>query len=115
MEKRHTLIHNAAEHRYEFRLDDSARAWIEYEPRPEGLALTHTIVPPRFEGQGIAAGLTAAVLRTLRDEGVRIIPLCSYVVRYIERHPEWQEMAAATPHAGQSGQEQAGTGWDRQE
>ena len=55
------------------------------------------------------------VLRTLRDEGIRIIPRCSYIIRYIERHPEWQEMVAATPHAGQSGQEQAGTGWDRQE
>lgn len=96
METTHTLIHNADARRYEFDLGGGARAFIEYEPCPEGLALTHTIVPPQFEGRGIAAELTAAVLGAIRTRGLRIVPQCSYVVRYIERHPEWQELVAGS-------------------
>lgn len=94
MKTSRTLIDNAAAMRYEFDLGDGARAFIEYEPHPEGLALTHTIVPPQFEGQGIAAELTAATLEAIRSRGLRIVPQCSYIVRYIQRHPEWQELVA---------------------
>lgn len=94
MKTSHTLIHNAAEGRYEFDLGGGARACIEYEEHPEGLVLTHTIVPPQFEGQGIAAELTAATLDAICARGLRIIPQCSYIVRYIERHPEWQTLVA---------------------
>ncbi|HIW64672.1 MAG TPA: N-acetyltransferase [Candidatus Alistipes intestinipullorum] len=93
MEKRYSLIHNAAQHRYEFRLDGGI-AYVEYEPDGGIYRLTHTIVPPRFEGQGIAAELVAATLEEFRRRDEMIVPQCSYIVRYIERHPEWQALVA---------------------
>lgn len=91
MEKRYPLIHNAANHRYEFHLDGGV-AYVEYEPEAGAYRLTHTIVPKAFEGQGIAAQLVAATLEEFRHRDEMVIPDCVYIVRYIERHPEWQEI-----------------------
>lgn len=94
MEKRYQLIHNAAQNRYEFRLDGGI-AYVEYEPAGNGIyRLTHTIVPPEFEGQGIGRELVESTLEALREQGVRIIPQCTFIVRYIQRHPEWESLLA---------------------
>lgn len=92
MEKRYELKHNPAEHRYEFDLGNGAKAFITYVEGPDALFLTHTIVPEEYEGQGIAAELTVDVLEELKRQKRKIIPHCSYIIRWIERHPEWQGM-----------------------
>jgi predicted GNAT family acetyltransferase len=58
------------------------------------LLLTHTEVPPALEGRGIAAALVKAALDWARAEGLRVRPLCSYVVAYMRRHPETQDLLA---------------------
>ncbi len=94
MEKRFQLIHHAARNRYEFHLNGGI-AYVEYEPAGEGIyRLTHTIVPPAFEGQGIGRELVESTLEALREQGVRIIPECSFIVRYVQRHPEWESLLA---------------------
>ena len=94
MEKRHSLIHNEKRHRYEFHLNGGI-AYVEYEPAGEGIyRLTHTIVPPAFEGQGIGRELVESTLEALRERGVRIIPECTFIIRYIQRHPEWEPLLA---------------------
>lgn len=93
MEIHTPLIHNTALHRYEFQLDGGV-AYVEYEPSAtEGVwRLTHTVVPPQFEGQGIARKLVEATLGDFRERGERIIPECTYIVRYLQRHPKWQSL-----------------------
>lgn len=91
MEKRYELKHNPAENRYEFDLGTD-KAYIEYAEGKEALLLTRTVVPEAYEGQGIAAELTVDVLEELKKQGRKIIPHCAYIIRWIERHPEWQGM-----------------------
>ena len=67
MEKRHTLTDNTALRRYEFDLGGD-KAVIEYILGPGYRILTHTEVPPKFEGQGIGRELVAAALEDLRDK-----------------------------------------------
>ena len=87
MEKRHSLIHNEARHRYEFQLDRGV-AYVEYEPAANGrYRLTHTIVPPQFEGQGIGRELVESTLEALRAQGVRLIPDCTFIITYIQSPP----------------------------
>jgi predicted GNAT family acetyltransferase len=57
--------------------------------------LDHTFVPPVLNGQGLAAILTEAALRLAQKERVKIVPQCSYVARWIERHPAWQDLVAS--------------------
>lgn len=89
--QKHKLTDNVVEERYEFELDGEL-ASIEYVRTPRAITLTHTYVPEAHQGQGIAAELTEAVLTDIRSKGWKVIPQCSYVARYILRHPEWEEL-----------------------
>lgn len=58
------------------------------------LRMTHTEVPPSLRGRGIAARLVRFALDYARSHGLRVMPLCSYVRRYMQCHPETQELLA---------------------
>ena len=51
MERKHTLVDNAAEKRYELDLGDGM-ALAEYVLGHGLIVLTHTEVPPKYEGRG---------------------------------------------------------------
>ena len=101
--KKYELKNNKALGRYEFDLG-GATAAVDYEECGPGcIAVTHTGVPDRFCGQGIASQLTLAVLEDLKRQGssalwvpklVKVVPLCRFMARYILRHPEWKQMVA---------------------
>lgn len=54
----------------------------------------HTLVPPVIGGQGVAARLVEALIADAREQGFKIKPVCSYVVKKFEDHPEWQDVRA---------------------
>jgi predicted GNAT family acetyltransferase len=56
--------------------------------------MTHTAVPPALQGRGIAAAIVQAALAHARAQSLRVDPLCSYVARYMQRHPETQDLHA---------------------
>ncbi|MCD7443482.1 N-acetyltransferase [Streptomyces lincolnensis] len=59
------------------------------------LVPVHTIVEPAHEGQGIAGSLARELYAGAEREGVAVAPLCPYVVKWAERHPD--EAPAADP------------------
>ena len=85
------VIHNEAEHRFELEGQGGA-ARLEYVLQQDAIVITHTEVPKALEGHGVAAALAAAGLAFARDRGLRIIPRCPFVAKYIERHPEYQSL-----------------------
>lgn len=91
MEKKHKLVHNTAEKRYEFDLGDDM-ALVEYIETPDFMVLTHTEVPARYEGQGIGSELVRGVLEDVRARNKQIIPQCPFIAAYIYRHPEWEDV-----------------------
>jgi predicted GNAT family acetyltransferase len=58
------------------------------------MTIHHTYVPPSLRGHGIAAALTAEALAHARREGWQVRPLCSYVARYMQRHPDTLDLLA---------------------
>jgi hypothetical protein len=58
------------------------------------LQLTHTEVHPSLEGRGIAADLIAAALAHARANALKVVPLCSYVQTYLQRHPQERDLLA---------------------
>jgi predicted GNAT family acetyltransferase len=73
---------------------DAAQAVLDYELTDGCMALTHTFVPPEFRGQGIAEKLVRRALADARAQQRTVIPQCSYVATFIERHPEFQDLLA---------------------
>ncbi len=78
---------NIAESRYELTIDGQT-AFAAYALRDNLVTFTHTIVPKPLEGKGVASGLINGALADVRTSGRKILPLCSFVARYIERHPQ---------------------------
>lgn len=88
-----TVTHNAAAHRYEAVVDGHLSI-CEYELADGRMIFTHTVVPPELRGRGIAEKLVRAALAEVRAAGRRVVPRCSYVAKFIERHAEYQDLVA---------------------
>lgn len=81
------VIHNSVENRFEV-LAEGHAAVLEYQMNGDTIVFTHTGVPPALEGRGIGSALAKAGLAYARANGLKVVPLCSFIARYMERHPE---------------------------
>ncbi len=85
---------SAIEHtpgRFELHVDGHV-CELDYQVVDGRAVFTHTGVPAALQGRGLAAQLVEAGLAWARDERLKVTPACSYVARYIERHPAWNDL-----------------------
>lgn len=87
------VIHNEAEQRFEL-TEGGGTASAAYRLEGDTISFIHTVVPEEMEGQGIGSRLVRAALDESRRRGLKVVPLCSFVKTYIERHPEYQDLLA---------------------
>ena len=87
------VTNNEARQRYELAVEGGI-AVAYYEPRGSAIALTHTVVPERLQGRGLASVLIKAALADIRKRGLKVVPDCPFVARYIEHHPEEADLLA---------------------
>ena len=82
--------------RYEARLGDDPElaALLDYRLMDKAIALLHTEVQPGYEGQGVGSRFAKAVFADARERGLKIIPKCPFIVRWLERHPEQHDVLA---------------------
>lgn len=85
------IEHNEAAERFEAKLDGQL-AVAEYQQQGNTLYFTHTEVPIRFRGQGIADKLAQYALDYASAHHLTVVPLCSFMATYIRRHPEYQTL-----------------------
>lgn len=85
------LIDNKERKRYQYQLEEGI-ALIEYIKTENKIYLTHTEVPKKYSGQGIASALAEDVLREVEKTGLKLVPLCPYIATYLKRHPEWKRL-----------------------
>ncbi len=83
--------HNASASRYECAMPGVAALAVAEYALDSGagearMILTHTFVPPEMRGKGVAEALVRAALADARSQGRRVVPECSYVAKFIERH-----------------------------
>jgi predicted GNAT family acetyltransferase len=87
------IVHKPEIGRFEA-IVDGHQCEADYQLDGRTMRMTHTGVPRELEGRGIAAALVETALTWAREQGYKVVPLCSYVRRYIGRHPEWQDLVA---------------------
>jgi predicted GNAT family acetyltransferase len=91
LEKDSAVRDNPAAQRFELDVD-GALAVALYRIEGDTMMFTHTEVPPRLRGRGIASKLVRGALDAARARGMRVMPLCSFVAEYIRRHTEVQDL-----------------------
>ncbi|MBN2203753.1 MAG: N-acetyltransferase [Thermoleophilia bacterium] len=83
---------NVAEQQYEVYVDDRRAGLAGYRDEDGHRVLTHTEVDPEFGGRGLAGRLAKRALDDAREEGLRVVPRCSYMAKYVERHEEYADL-----------------------
>ncbi|NLG56297.1 MAG: N-acetyltransferase [Rhodococcus sp.] len=63
-------------------------------PRGVELSLMHTVVKEEFGGRGFAAALVSRALDEIRDRGLRVRPICTYVQLFLSRYPQYDDLVA---------------------
>jgi predicted GNAT family acetyltransferase len=97
MSGENVVRNNRAEGRFEMTLGEGKAAFIQYAEAGAGvLDLLHTEVPEEFEGKGVGSELVKGTFEILRAENLRMLPSCRFVAVYLQRHPEYQSLAAST-------------------
>jgi uncharacterized protein len=78
-----------------FELDvNGVTAVANYRLNGGVMTVTHTEVPPQARHGGIASQLIAGALQAARARGLKIVPRCSFVKAYVDKHPEVRDLLA---------------------
>jgi uncharacterized protein len=85
-----TVAHNTALNRYELKTEHGLAIAV-YHQQGDWRVFTHTEVPRQDEGKGHASHLVKEALDDTRRAGLKIRPACSFVVTYVQRHPEYRD------------------------
>lgn len=84
---------NFSEQRYEL-THEGGVSWCDYRVSSNGVLLTHVETPYELRGRGHAAELMAAIVAHAREKGLKLQPLCSYAVAYLQRRKDVADVVA---------------------
>jgi predicted GNAT family acetyltransferase len=90
------VVDSQRRHRYEARRGDEVVGFLTYERARERITFLHTETNQSARGQGIAGQLAAAALDDARSKRLEVIPRCPFVAGFINEHPEYQDLVAAS-------------------
>ncbi|MBJ7340402.1 GNAT family N-acetyltransferase [Mycolicibacterium sp.] len=78
--------------RFTIAVDGQTVGLADYVDRDGRRTFPHTEVDSAFQGRGLATILVAEAVSATREAGLRIVPACSMVADYIDKHPEYADI-----------------------
>jgi predicted GNAT family acetyltransferase len=81
--------------RYEVLLDGESVGVCNYRITDEGVLLPHVEVRPDLNGRGVGSTLARGALDDLRRRGLAVVPYCPFIIDFIKRNPEYQDLVRA--------------------
>lgn len=82
---------NPAESRFEVTVDGHL-AIAEYRLTDKTIIFSHTEVPEALGGRGVGKALVLAGLKSARERGLLVAPVCTFFAGYIQKHPETHDL-----------------------
>ena len=92
----HEVFHDEASGRFEI-LVEGLTAELTYRIEGDRIFLLNTWVPPAVEGRGIGSTLVHAAAAEAKRRSLTVVPVCSFVRFWLEKHPE-EPVAVEWPH-----------------
>ena len=68
--------------------EPSGSAVLTYTLGDDEVVLEHTVVPPELEGRGVGSVLVRAALSWAAQQHLAVVPQCTFVRGFLERHPD---------------------------
>lgn len=81
--------------RYEIYGDDRRAGYLKYRIQGDLMAIDHTEIDDRFEGEGLGGDIARHVLDEARAQGKGVLPFCPFIRSWIDRHPEYEDLIPA--------------------
>lgn len=81
--------------RYEAHIGDRLAGVLSYVDDERGRVLQHTVVGEAYGGHGVGSALAAFAMADAREAGRRIVPQCTFVQGWLQKHPEHADLVAA--------------------
>ncbi|WP_406859353.1 GNAT family N-acetyltransferase [Streptomyces sp. HUAS MG47] len=92
--------HVDARHRYEILVGGERAGLTAYRDRGGQRVFFHTEIDDAYAGQGLAGVLVQEALTHVRASGLRIVPVCPYVAKFLKKHDEFADITdPVTPEA----------------
>ncbi|WP_269512175.1 GNAT family N-acetyltransferase [Corynebacterium faecium] len=85
---------NETDGQYEILVGEEVAGFATYTDANGVRDLPHTVVDPKFRGQGLSKPLIQAALDDARADGMQVTPSCPAVERYIEQNPQYRDLLA---------------------
>lgn len=79
---------NIEKSQFEMEVDGNV-AYLTFEDVDGVWYLPHTVVPSAIGGRGIASSLVSKSLDYLLEIGIKYVPICSFVVAFVSKNPEY--------------------------
>lgn len=83
------IVRNApALNRFEIYDGDEIAGFAEYLDHGQQRIFHHTEIGEKFGGKGLATKLIGTALAETARAGLRIVPVCPFVVKYVDKHDD---------------------------
>ena len=80
--------------RWEATVGGEPAGFAEYRRDGARIVFTHTVVDPAHEGEGVGSALARAALDDARAQGLAVVPRCSFIRGWIDKHPDYADLVA---------------------
>lgn len=81
--------------RQRFELTEEGKlAYADYRVDGEVLVLPHVEADPALRGRGVAGRLMSGLMEIVKERDLKVRPVCSYAVAWLDRHPEYAGLRA---------------------
>jgi predicted GNAT family acetyltransferase len=83
------LVKEPDANRYTLRVDGELASSVDYSVTGNSISFTHTFTNPKLRGQGFAADIVEFAVDDVESTSdYRVIPMCWYVGKWFDEHPE---------------------------
>lgn len=86
------IVEDADRGRFDMWQGEQFIGFAGYELKDDTMVFQHTLVDENFGRRGYARALVTLVLESARSRGWKVLPVCSYVLDYLERYPEYKDL-----------------------
>ena len=88
-----TFDHETDANRYVMRIDGDITAVAEYVINGHSISFNHTFTNPKLRGRGYAGEVVKYAVDDVESTSDRrIVPMCWYVAKWFDEHPERAEL-----------------------
>lgn len=88
------ITHDPDNRCYLIALEGESVAKVYYEKKGNVLDVISTRIPDELQGKGYGKVMMDAFLTEMKASDLLIVPVCSYVVHYMNKNPQWQGLLA---------------------